>query len=91
MLDNPYLTLPATTKTNAVCAMDGLNEQYDATDRIYKYYFAGCSVTFVSSSMPYKRDSPQNWQIEGGLPMLSKFSYLIKNLLTLYYRGSLSG
>lgn len=91
MLDNPYLALPATTKTNAVCAIDGLNEQYGATDRIYKYYFAGCSVTFVSSSVPVKRDSPQNWEVEGGLPMLSKSSFPIKKLLTYQYRGSLSG
>jgi hypothetical protein len=60
LFENPYLSLAG---TNAVCAIDGYNEVWDDEDRIMKYYFAGCTVTFVSSTVPYKRG--YQWEVDG--------------------------
>jgi hypothetical protein len=46
-----------------VCAIDGYNEVWDDEDRIMKYYFAGCTVTFVSSTLPYK--CGYQWEVDG--------------------------
>ncbi|KAJ5364585.1 uncharacterized protein N7496_010298 [Penicillium cataractarum] len=59
--DNPNLTLNG---KNAVCAIDGLGEKWDNGDKIYKHYFVGCFVIFISSAVPYKRDAPVNWEVE---------------------------
>lgn len=68
-MDNAYLSLQ--DGSNAVCAPDAHNEGWDMADRIYKYYFVGCTVTFVSSTVPYKRD--HQWEIGG----LSSLPYLL--------------